>query len=145
MLISLNSLDFWWEYLSWMISWCNVMQLKDLEVYTVIRVIFQLAEEIPCISAVVIALLSEVHIEKFRLLLYPISLSHCSVYIPLWLELINKGTLPSYRTLPCHPNDSSTYDFLFGYPILDCWGVLLKCYLLMKDMFMQYACTLWYC
>ncbi|EEF50419.1 calcium lipid binding protein, putative [Ricinus communis] len=35
------------------------IQLKDLEVYTVIRVIFQLAEEIPCISAVVIALLSE--------------------------------------------------------------------------------------
>ncbi|KAJ9188419.1 hypothetical protein P3X46_003778 [Hevea brasiliensis] len=35
------------------------IQLKDLEVYTVIRVIFQLAEEIPCISAVVVALLSE--------------------------------------------------------------------------------------
>ncbi|KAJ6320480.1 hypothetical protein OIU78_015801 [Salix suchowensis] len=35
------------------------IQLKDLEVYTVIRVIFQLAEEIPCISALVIALLSE--------------------------------------------------------------------------------------
>ncbi|KAJ8900183.1 hypothetical protein K2173_024823 [Erythroxylum novogranatense] len=35
------------------------IQFKDLEVYTVIRVIFQLAEEIPCISAVVVALLSE--------------------------------------------------------------------------------------
>ncbi|XP_065864828.1 calcium-dependent lipid-binding protein [Euphorbia lathyris] len=35
------------------------IQLKDLEVYTVIRVIFQLCDEIPCISAVVIALLSE--------------------------------------------------------------------------------------
>ncbi|WCJ23103.1 Calcium-dependent lipid-binding (CaLB domain) family protein [Euphorbia peplus] len=35
------------------------IQLKDLEVYTVIRVIFQLCEEIPCISAVVVALLSE--------------------------------------------------------------------------------------
>lgn len=35
------------------------IQLKDLQVYTVIRVIFQLAEEIPCISAVVVALLSE--------------------------------------------------------------------------------------
>ncbi|KAJ6679535.1 CALCIUM-DEPENDENT LIPID-BINDING (CALB DOMAIN) FAMILY PROTEIN [Salix purpurea] len=35
------------------------IQLKDLEVYTVIRVIFHLAEEIPCISALVIALLSE--------------------------------------------------------------------------------------
>ncbi|KAJ4848484.1 hypothetical protein Tsubulata_003355 [Turnera subulata] len=35
------------------------IQLKDLEVYTVVRVIFQLAEEIPCISAVVVALLSE--------------------------------------------------------------------------------------
>ncbi|CAL0324541.1 unnamed protein product [Lupinus luteus] len=35
------------------------IQLKDLQVFTVIRVIFQLAEEIPCISAVVIALLAE--------------------------------------------------------------------------------------
>ncbi|GAV85297.1 C2 domain-containing protein [Cephalotus follicularis] len=35
------------------------IQLKDLEVYTVVRVIFQLAEEIPCISAVVVALLPE--------------------------------------------------------------------------------------
>ncbi|OUZ99468.1 C2 calcium-dependent membrane targeting [Macleaya cordata] len=35
------------------------IQLKNLQVFTVIRVIFQLAEEIPCISAVVVALLSE--------------------------------------------------------------------------------------
>nr|GMC90904.1 synaptotagmin-4-like isoform X2 [Ipomoea batatas] len=35
------------------------IQLKDLQVFTVIRVIFQLAEEIPCISAVVVALLAE--------------------------------------------------------------------------------------
>ncbi|MFS8022628.1 putative C2 domain, calcium-dependent lipid-binding transcriptional regulator, plant [Helianthus anomalus] len=35
------------------------IQLKDLQVFTVIRVIFQLCEEIPCISAVVVALLSE--------------------------------------------------------------------------------------
>lgn len=42
-----------------------MLQLKDLEVYTVIRVIFQLAEEIPCISAVVVALLAEVHVEIF--------------------------------------------------------------------------------
>ncbi|MCL7022442.1 hypothetical protein MKW94_007311, partial [Papaver nudicaule] len=35
------------------------IQLKDLQIYTVIRVIFQLSEEIPCISAVVVALLSE--------------------------------------------------------------------------------------
>ncbi|KAJ8556320.1 hypothetical protein K7X08_023078 [Anisodus acutangulus] len=35
------------------------IQLKDLQVFTVIRVIFQLAEESPCISAVVVALLSE--------------------------------------------------------------------------------------
>lgn len=35
------------------------IQLKDLQVFTVIRVIFQLAEEIPCISAVVVALLSD--------------------------------------------------------------------------------------
>ena len=41
-----------------------MLQLKDLEVYTVIRVIFHLAEEIPCISALVIALLAEVHLFK---------------------------------------------------------------------------------
>ncbi|XP_016508700.1 calcium-dependent lipid-binding protein isoform X1 [Nicotiana tabacum] len=35
------------------------IQLKDLQVFTVIRIIFQLAEDIPCISAVVVALLSE--------------------------------------------------------------------------------------
>lgn len=35
------------------------IQLKDLKVFTIIRVIFQLAEEIPCISAVVVALLAE--------------------------------------------------------------------------------------
>lgn len=35
------------------------IQLKDLQVFTVARVIFQLSEEIPCISAVVVALLSE--------------------------------------------------------------------------------------
>ncbi|KAK7260296.1 hypothetical protein RIF29_26231 [Crotalaria pallida] len=35
------------------------IQLKDLQVFTVIRIIFQLAEEIPCISAVVVALLAE--------------------------------------------------------------------------------------
>ncbi|KAJ9556554.1 hypothetical protein OSB04_011168 [Centaurea solstitialis] len=35
------------------------IQLKDLQIFTIIRVIFQLCEEIPCISAVVVALLSE--------------------------------------------------------------------------------------
>lgn len=35
------------------------IQLKDLKVFTIARVIFQLAEEIPCISAVVVALLAE--------------------------------------------------------------------------------------
>ncbi|CAB4300201.1 unnamed protein product [Prunus armeniaca] len=35
------------------------IQLKDLQVFTVVRVIFQLAEEIPCVSAVVVALLAE--------------------------------------------------------------------------------------
>ncbi|KAF5183820.1 Synaptotagmin-4 [Thalictrum thalictroides] len=35
------------------------IQLKDLQVFTVVRVIFQLTDEIPCISAVVVALLSE--------------------------------------------------------------------------------------
>ncbi|ERM96541.1 synaptotagmin-5 [Amborella trichopoda] len=35
------------------------IQLKDLQVFTIVRVIFQLAEEIPCISAVVAALLAE--------------------------------------------------------------------------------------
>lgn len=41
------------------------IQLKDLQVFTVARVIFQLAEEIPCISAVVVALLAEVLISLF--------------------------------------------------------------------------------
>jgi hypothetical protein len=36
------------------------VQFKNLQVYTIIRVVFQLSEEIPCISAVVIALLGEV-------------------------------------------------------------------------------------
>ncbi|KAJ4778702.1 Calcium-dependent lipid-binding (CaLB domain) family protein [Rhynchospora pubera] len=35
------------------------IQLKDLQVFTVIRVVFQLCEEIPCISAVVVALLAD--------------------------------------------------------------------------------------
>ncbi|KAL2515196.1 Calcium-dependent lipid-binding (CaLB domain) family protein [Forsythia ovata] len=35
------------------------IQLKDLKVFTVVRAIFQLVDEIPCISAVVVALLSE--------------------------------------------------------------------------------------
>ncbi|KAL2492087.1 Calcium-dependent lipid-binding (CaLB domain) family protein [Abeliophyllum distichum] len=35
------------------------IQLKNLKVFTVVRAIFQLADEIPCISAVVVALLSE--------------------------------------------------------------------------------------
>ncbi|XP_004492657.1 calcium-dependent lipid-binding protein-like [Cicer arietinum] len=35
------------------------IQLKDLQVFTIIRVIFQLTDEIPCISAVVVALLAE--------------------------------------------------------------------------------------
>ncbi|KAL6218569.1 hypothetical protein ACLB2K_011779 [Fragaria x ananassa] len=35
------------------------IQLKDLQVFTVVRVIFQVFEEIPCISAVVVALLTE--------------------------------------------------------------------------------------
>ncbi|KAK4483431.1 hypothetical protein RD792_010618 [Penstemon davidsonii] len=35
------------------------IQLKDLRVFTVVRAIFQLADEIPCISAVVVALLAE--------------------------------------------------------------------------------------
>ncbi|CAD6335175.1 unnamed protein product [Miscanthus lutarioriparius] len=35
------------------------IQLKDLQVFTVVRTIFQLSEEVPCISAVVVALLAE--------------------------------------------------------------------------------------
>ncbi|ESW11963.1 hypothetical protein PHAVU_008G074100 [Phaseolus vulgaris] len=35
------------------------IQLKDLQVFTIIRVILQLADEIPCVSAVVVALLAE--------------------------------------------------------------------------------------
>ncbi|KAJ8642197.1 hypothetical protein MRB53_018891 [Persea americana] len=47
------------------------IQLKDLQVFAVIRVIFQLAAERPCISAVVVALLSEVNTSK-------------SLYFPGW-------------------------------------------------------------
>lgn len=43
--------------------YCFSLQLKDLQVFTIIRVIFQLVEEIPCISAVVVALLAEVTFE----------------------------------------------------------------------------------
>ncbi|KAI3917707.1 hypothetical protein MKW98_021469 [Papaver atlanticum] len=35
------------------------IQFKDLQIFTVIRVIFQLSEEIPCISAFVVSLLAE--------------------------------------------------------------------------------------
>uniref|UniRef100_K4AIE8 C2 domain-containing protein n=1 Tax=Setaria italica TaxID=4555 RepID=K4AIE8_SETIT len=35
------------------------IQFKNLQVYTIIRVVFQLSDEIPCISAVVIALLAD--------------------------------------------------------------------------------------
>uniref|UniRef100_A0A0D3FGA7 C2 domain-containing protein n=1 Tax=Oryza barthii TaxID=65489 RepID=A0A0D3FGA7_9ORYZ len=35
------------------------IQFKNLQVYTIIRVVFQLCDEIPCISAVVVALLAE--------------------------------------------------------------------------------------
>lgn len=44
---------------------CLLLQLKDLKVFTVVRAIFQLTDEIPCISAVVVALLAEVHPEEF--------------------------------------------------------------------------------
>jgi Ca2+-dependent lipid-binding protein len=46
------------------------IQLKDLQIYTVIRVVFQLSEEIPCISAVVVALLADASsTNQYRLLL----------------------------------------------------------------------------
>ncbi|KAG0551905.1 hypothetical protein BDA96_01G463500 [Sorghum bicolor] len=35
------------------------IQFKNLQVYTIIRVVFQLSDEIPCISAVVVALMAE--------------------------------------------------------------------------------------
>ncbi|OEL22432.1 Synaptotagmin-5 [Dichanthelium oligosanthes] len=35
------------------------IQFKNLQVYTIIRVVFQLSDEIPCVSAVVVALLAE--------------------------------------------------------------------------------------
>lgn len=40
----------------------TILQLKDLQVFTIVRVVFQLSEEIPCISAVVVALLAEARI-----------------------------------------------------------------------------------
>ncbi|XP_042485685.1 calcium-dependent lipid-binding protein-like isoform X2 [Macadamia integrifolia] len=36
------------------------VQLKNLQIYAIVRVIFQLAEELPCISAVLVAFLAEV-------------------------------------------------------------------------------------
>jgi len=54
-LYNLSSLEF---------GYCLWFQLKDLQVFTIIRVIFQLAEEIPCISAVVVALLAEVNFTR---------------------------------------------------------------------------------
>lgn len=35
------------------------IQLRDFQLFTVVRAIFQLSEEIPCISSVVVALLSD--------------------------------------------------------------------------------------
>lgn len=45
-----------------------MLQLKDLQVFTVVRAIFQLSDEIPCISAVVVALLAEVHLQAILIL-----------------------------------------------------------------------------
>lgn len=49
------------------------LQLKDLQVFTIIRVIFQLAEEIPCISAVVVALLAEVNSAGYSFVWNPVN------------------------------------------------------------------------
>lgn len=46
---------------------CFFLQLKDLKVFTVVRAIFQLTDEIPCISAVVVALLAEVYKAHIKL------------------------------------------------------------------------------
>lgn len=39
------------------------MQLKNLQFYATVRVIFKLSDQIPCISAVVVALLAQVAAE----------------------------------------------------------------------------------
>ena len=63
--------DFWRQLFLTRSSYIlpNILQLKDLQVYTVIRVVFQLSEEIPCISAVVVALLADASsTNQYRLL-----------------------------------------------------------------------------
>lgn len=42
----------------------DVWQLKSLSFFATVRVIFQLTEEIPCIAAVVVALLADVSCVK---------------------------------------------------------------------------------
>jgi hypothetical protein len=57
------------------IAHCN-WQLKNLSLFTTVRVIFQLTEEMPCISAVVVALLSKVRVHfsaVFLLVLWRLS------------------------------------------------------------------------
>jgi hypothetical protein len=57
------------------IAHCN-RQLKNLSLFTTVRVIFQLTEEMPCISAVVVALLSKVRVHfsaVFLLVLWRLS------------------------------------------------------------------------
>ncbi|KAL0428972.1 UNVERIFIED_CONTAM: Synaptotagmin-5 [Sesamum radiatum] len=51
------------------------IQLKDLKVFTVVRAIFQLADEIPCISAVVVALLAEASLQYVMFSPHEISLA----------------------------------------------------------------------
>ena len=84
------------------------LQLKDLQVYTVIRVVFQLSEEIPCISAVVVALLADASsTNQFRLL--PTFLIWCfrfSVHLPDFL--IKPTSFATYSTIvPTFPQQLS--------------------------------------
>lgn len=70
-----------------------MLQLKDLQVFTVIRVVFQLADEIPCISAVVVSLLSEVNI-FFKLIFEIIELISCVRYWINYLTTVNYLQFP---------------------------------------------------
>jgi len=84
------------------------IQLKDLQVYTVIRVVFQLSEEIPCISAVVVALLADASsTNQFRLLpTFLIRSFRFSVHLPDFL--IKPTSFATYSTIvPTFPQQLS--------------------------------------
>ncbi|CAL5411390.1 unnamed protein product [Camellia sinensis] len=89
-----------------------IQSLKDLQVFTG-RVIFQLAEDIPCISAVVVALLSEVCSLSWRrlywtwILWFPRKVTSSPTYFQNFVflsgwncKLLHMKTKASHSSLP---------------------------------------------